>query len=222
MTVLYQAYPRTWPVFTPRDKIADWLEQYVETQDLVVWTNARPLPHPIYDGAAKRWTVVVDRGGTPVTLHPAHIVVAAGVLGAPRVPLVRDREVFRGVSLHSSEYQGGAVFAGHRVVVVGAGNTAADLCQDLVFHGARSVTMVQRSGTWVVSSSSARRLMERMYPDELGVDVCDIMAMARPLALMRKFDKVTERQMMEQERETHRGLREAGFNIVSGKNFLLR
>ncbi|KAJ7491155.1 FAD/NAD-P-binding domain-containing protein [Mycena latifolia] len=220
-SLLYQSYPRTWPVFTPRDKMADWLEQYAQLQDLVVWTDARPLSYPVYDGAAKCWTVVVDHAGEHVTLNPAHIVVAAGVLGAPRVPIVRDKDIFRGTTLHSSEYQGGAPFAGQRVVVVGAGNTAADVCQDLTFHGARSVTMVQRSGTWVVSGSSARTLMERMYPDELEMDVCDLMAMARPLELMRRFDKEMEAQVMTQEIETHRGLREAGLNIVSGKSFLL-
>ncbi|KAJ6606230.1 FAD/NAD-P-binding domain-containing protein [Mycena vulgaris] len=220
-SMLYQSYPRTWPVFTPRDKMADWLEQYAQSQDLVAWTNSRLLPHPRYDSAAKRWTVVVDRAGEHVTLNPAHIVVAAGALGAPRVPVIRDREIFRGTTIHSSEYQGGKPFAGQRVIVVGAGNTAADVCQDLTFHGARCVTMVQRSATWVISCSSARTLMERMYPEELEVDVCDLMAMARPLELMRRFDKETEAQAMEEEKETHRGLREAGFKIVSGKSFFL-
>ncbi|KAJ7671036.1 FAD/NAD-P-binding domain-containing protein [Mycena rosella] len=220
-SMLYQSYPRTWPVFTPRDKMAGCLEQYVQSQDLVVWTNSRPLPHPTYDVAAKHWTVVVDRAGERVTLTPAHIVVAAGVLGAPRMPNIRDKALFCGTTLHSSEYHGGKSFAGKRVVVVGAGNTAADLSQDLTFHGARSVTMVQRSGTWVVSGSSMRILMERMYPEELEVDVCDLMTMARPLELMRRVDKATEAQMMEQEKETHRGLREAGFNITSGKGFLV-
>ncbi|KAJ6606257.1 FAD/NAD-P-binding domain-containing protein [Mycena vulgaris] len=220
-SMLYQSYPRTWPVFTPRDKVAEWLEQYAQSQDLVVWTDSRPLPHPSYDSAAKRWTVVVDRAGEHVTLNPAHIVVAAGALGAPRVPVIRDREIFRGTTIHSSEYQGGKPFAGQHVIVVGAGNTAADVCQDLAFHGARCVTMVQRSATWVISRSSARTLMERMYPEELEVDVCDLMTKARPLELMRRFDKETEAQAMEEEKETHRGLREAGFKIVSGKSFFL-
>ncbi|KAJ7778657.1 FAD/NAD-P-binding domain-containing protein [Mycena maculata] len=220
-SMLYQSYPSTWPVFTPRDKMADWLEQYVQSLDLVVWTNSRPVPQPVYDSATKRWTVVIDRAGDLVTLHPAHIVVAAGALGAPRIPVIRDKALFSGTTLHSSEYDGGKYFAGQRVVVVGAGNTAADLCQDLTFHGAKSVTMVQRSGTWVVSRSASRVLMERMYPEELPVDVCDIMSMARPLALMKRLNKKSEAQMLEQEKETHRGLREAGLNISSGKDFFV-
>ncbi|KAJ7168404.1 FAD/NAD-P-binding domain-containing protein [Mycena crocata] len=213
-------YPRNWPVFTPRDKMADWLEQYVQSQDLIVWTDSRPLPHPVYNSDTKRWTVVIDRAGENVTLNPVHLIIAAGALGAPRIPAIPDKDIFSGTTIHSSQYRGGKHFAGQRVVVVGAGNTAADFCQDLTFHGAESVTMVQRSGTWVASRDCVREIMERMYAEELEVDVCDLMTMARPLKLMKKIDRETEAQMLEQEKETHRGLREAGFNLVSGKNFL--
>ncbi|KAJ6497147.1 FAD/NAD-P-binding domain-containing protein [Mycena vitilis] len=219
-SMLYQPFPTTWPVFTPRDKVADWLEQYVQSQDLVVWTNSRPLPQPVYDNNTKRWTVVVDRAGECVTLNPVHIIIAAGTFGAPRIPIIRDQDVFTGATLHSSDYQGGQTFAGKRIVVVGSGNSAADICQDLSFHGAQSVTMVQRSGTWVLSVDSARVMFERMFPPELDVDVCDLMAMARPLKLMMKIERETEAGMLEQEKATHRGLREAGFNITAGKGFL--
>ncbi|KAJ7611628.1 FAD/NAD-P-binding domain-containing protein, partial [Roridomyces roridus] len=220
-SMLYQPYPSNFPVFIPRDEIADWLEQYASAQDLVVWTNSRPLPLPTYDEALKRWTVVIDRGGEHVTLHPVHIIVAAGVLGAPRMPSVGDRELFLGSVLHSSEYKGGKSFAGQRVVVVGAGNTAADICQDLCSHGARAVTMVQRSETWVASRASARALIDQMYPEDVDIDVCDLMTMGRPLALQRKLERKTGVQMMKQEEQTHRGLREAGFKISSRCNFLI-
>ncbi|KAJ6621032.1 hypothetical protein B0H10DRAFT_1790813, partial [Mycena sp. CBHHK59/15] len=41
--LLYQSYPDSWAKYTPRDKLADWLEQYPLLQ-LVVWTLVRP-PH---------------------------------------------------------------------------------------------------------------------------------------------------------------------------------
>ncbi|KAJ7221633.1 FAD/NAD-P-binding domain-containing protein [Mycena pura] len=212
-SMLYQSYPDNWPELLPRDKMADWLEQYVSTQDLVVWTNSRPMPHPKYDDATKRWTVVVDRAGEHLTLHPAHIVVAAGALGAPRMPAVRDKDVFGGTVIHSSDYHGGRHFSGKRVVVVGAGNTAADICQDLTFHGAQSVTMVQRSKTWVASRDFLCTTLRCMYPPELDIEACDLMAMARPVALTRELEKRTAAQTLEQEKDTHRGLREAGFNL---------
>ena len=44
--VLYQPFPSTSPEFVPRDEVADWLEQYVTTQNLVVWTNSELQAHP--------------------------------------------------------------------------------------------------------------------------------------------------------------------------------
>ncbi|KAJ7253392.1 FAD/NAD-P-binding domain-containing protein [Mycena haematopus] len=219
-SMLYQPFPKTWPAFIPRDKMADWLEQYVQSQDLLVWTNSRPLPQPTYNSSIKRWTVVVDRDGVCVTLNPVHIVIAAGTLGAPRIPVIRDQEVFIGTTLHSSKYNGGKPFSGKRVIVVGAGNTAADICQDLVFHDAQSITMVQRSSTWISSGISARMMFDRMYPQELEMDVCDLLALARPLRLMKMIEKRTMKQTLEEEKTTHRGLREVGFNLQTEKTFL--
>ncbi|KAJ7348988.1 FAD/NAD-P-binding domain-containing protein [Mycena albidolilacea] len=219
-TMLYQSFPTSWPVFTPRDKMADWLEQYAQSQDLVVWTNSQPLPQPIYDSLSKRWTVMVDREGERVTLNPVHIVVAGGTLGAPRIPVIRDAEVFAGTTIHASDYRGGKSFSGKRVIVVGAGNTAADICQDLVFNGAQSVTMVQRSTTRITSRTSARVMFDCMYPEELDIDVCDLMAMARPLRLTMKIEKQAREQTLEADKATHRGLREAGLNLETKKTFL--
>ncbi|KAJ7349008.1 hypothetical protein DFH08DRAFT_697838, partial [Mycena albidolilacea] len=215
--LLYQPFPKSWPVYTPRDKIADWLEQYAESEDLVIWTNSRPLPGPTYDSTSHRWTVVVDRAGEHVTLNPAHIVVAAGALGAPNVPTMDNRAAFDGPVIHCADYKGGEPFAGKRVVVVGAGNTSADICQDLSFRGAESVTMVQRSSSYVVSSASVREMVERWYPEGIETDVADILLTGKPIPLMQRVAEETEASMLEQQKETHKGLREAGFSLVTNK-----
>ncbi|KAJ7042123.1 FAD/NAD-P-binding domain-containing protein [Mycena alexandri] len=219
-SMLFQPFPKTWPVFTPRDKLADWLEQYAQSQDLIVWTNSRPLPHPVYDNSTKRWTVMVDRAGERVTLHPFHIVIAASTLGAPRMPVIPRQGGFKGSVLHSSVYQGGKPFTGKKVIVVGAANTAADISQDLVFHGAQSITMVQRSATWILSRDSARIMFDRAFPEDVDIDVCDLMAMARPISLLSKIERQTVEQSLEEQKTTHQGLAEAGFKIMAGKGFL--
>ncbi|KAJ6627660.1 FAD/NAD-P-binding domain-containing protein [Mycena sp. CBHHK59/15] len=215
-TMLYQQYHRNWPTFTPRDKLAHWLEQYSESDDLVVWTNSRPLPTPTYDATSKRWTVVIDRGGRHVTIHPAHIISAAGTLGAPLCPVIQDPERFKGITLHAGYYQGGAPFAGKRVVVIGAGNSAADICQDVSFHGARSVTMVQRSSTCVVSSANTRIPQERLWPEGVPTEVADFKANAMPLLLVKRILSAHEKEAWEAEKETHKGLREAGLKLNMG------
>jgi cation diffusion facilitator CzcD-associated flavoprotein CzcO len=202
-------------MYTPRDKLADWLEQYVSSQDLIVWTNSRFLPFPSYDFNTKRWTVVIDRNGTHVTLHPVHIVLAAGSLGEPRIPEVLDKHVFRGVSFHASEYHGGRSFAGKQVVVVGAGNTSADICQDLAFHGAY-VTMAQRSSTCVVSSASVTESLLRTWPEGVPTDVSDLKMAALPLRLMHKLAVEGAEQSWAREAELHKGLEKAGLKLNKG------
>ncbi|KAJ7681492.1 FAD/NAD-P-binding domain-containing protein [Mycena rosella] len=217
-TMLYQPYPANWPIYTPRNKLADWLEHYAISQDLVVWTNSRALPTPIYDPVSKRWTVVVDRAGEQITLRPAHIVLAAGTVGAPRIPSIPNADVFTGTNIHAAAYAGGKQFAGKRTLVVGAGNSSADICQDLAFQGAASVTMLQRSSTCVVSCENVARKLERLWPADVRTDVADFKVEVMPYLLLREIGKATTDKMWAEEKETHEGLREAGLSLTMGKD----
>jgi cation diffusion facilitator CzcD-associated flavoprotein CzcO len=198
--------------------LAYWLEHYATSQDLVVSTSSRALPTPTYDTVSKKWTVVIDRAGKQVTLHPAHIVLAAGTLGAPISPSIPDAELFRGTTLHAAAYNGGKDFAGKRTLVVGAGNSSADICQDLEFHGAADVTMLQRSSTCVISVDTSARMLGRLWPPNVPTDVADFKSQAFPFLLMRAIGKATTEHMWAQEEETHRGLREAGLKLNMGED----
>ncbi|KAJ7736035.1 FAD/NAD-P-binding domain-containing protein [Mycena maculata] len=217
-TMLYQSYPDNWPQYTPRNKLADWLEQYAINMDLVIWTNSRALPTPTYDPATKRWTVVIDHAGTHVTLHPVHIVLAAGTVGAPIIPSIPDAALFTGKTLHATWYAGGSPFLGKRVLVVGAGNSGADICQDLAFQGAGAVTMLQRSATCVVAVANVARKLAHFWPEGVRTDIADFKMQVMPYLLMRKIGTATTEAMWEEERETHKGLREAGLKLTMGKD----
>ena len=60
-----------------------------------------------------------------------------------------EQERFRGARLHSSDYRNGDAFAGQRVLVVGAGNSGAEIALDLAERGARP-TMAVRTPVNVV------------------------------------------------------------------------
>lgn len=151
-------YPRTWPVFAPKEKMGDWLELYASAMELDVWcgTTVGDAEH-----LGDHWRVVLRRSGADGvdavrTVSPAHIVLATGVSGT--VPLVPDIPgEFDGPVLHSSDYPGGG-FGGKHVVVVGTGNSGHDVAQDLVEHGDR-VTMIQRGPTYVVSAGAVSEVM---------------------------------------------------------------
>ncbi|KAI0327781.1 FAD/NAD(P)-binding domain-containing protein [Cubamyces sp. BRFM 1775] len=216
-STLYQPYPTNWPEFTPRDKVADWLEQYSVTQDLVVWTSAELAPRPVYDSVSKQWDVTVIRGGQQVKLRPSHIVIATGTLGKPYVPDLPCADKFRGDTLHSTGYNGGAAFAGKRVVVVGAGNSSIDICQDLVLHDAESVTMIQRSATAVVSRDWASNYLRSSFPDDVPLPVSDFKAASFPMGLIKEVSKATQQaDVWEANKEVHDKLRKAGVRIHLG------
>ncbi|PCH35655.1 FAD/NAD(P)-binding domain-containing protein [Wolfiporia cocos MD-104 SS10] len=215
-TLLYQPYPNTWPQFTPGHKLADWLEQYAISQELIVWTNSFVMPTPTYDYVNKKWTATISRNGTEIVLHPGHIVSAIGSTGPPRVPELPGRELFQGTVLHSSEYKGGHAFTGKHTVVVGACASAADICQDVAFRGSASCTMVQRSSTCVLSLNTSMRTEGAMYPDNVPLDICDFKNSSLPLNLSRKFAKEEEAITLEREKELHTKLRNSGFKLNMG------
>jgi putative flavoprotein involved in K+ transport len=65
-------FPPTWPVFIPKDKLANWFESYVDSLDLNFWTGTE-LAGGCYDPEERRWTVTLRRsdGGERV-LRPRH------------------------------------------------------------------------------------------------------------------------------------------------------
>ncbi|KAI0677129.1 FAD/NAD-P-binding domain-containing protein [Trametes maxima] len=216
-SMLFQPFPTNWPEFTPRDKFADWLEQYAHIQDLVVWTSTEMKPGPIYDFQKKTWDITVVREGQEVKLCPAHLVFANGTLSRPRIPQIPDSTLFKGTTLHSSEYAGADPFVGKRVVVVGAGNSSIDICQNLALNGAASVTMIQRSPTCVLSREYVcEPLRKYTYPEEVPVPISDFKWASFPLGLLRKLAIADQKSALDANRELHEKLRKGGIRLNMG------
>ena len=214
--MLYQSYPSNWPEYTPRDKLADWLEQYASSQDLVVWTSSELKDRPVYDEEKKQWSVIVNRDGTRVDLHPAHIVLATGTLGKPNVPDIPGADVFEGTLFHSHQYTGPDPFVNKRVVVIGAGNTSIDVCQDCVLRGAREVTMVQRSPTCVLARDFVSVAMREAWPEEVPVEMSDFLWGSMPFGLQKKMAIGAQDFVRGAQKELHDKLRKAGLQLTMG------
>ncbi|RAF65390.1 NAD(P)/FAD-dependent oxidoreductase, partial [Burkholderia multivorans] len=108
-------FPDNWPVFAPKDKIADWLEFYTRVMEIPYWSSTTATSAS-YDEGSGQWTVVVERGGETITLTPTHLVMATGMSGKPNIPSFPGSEVFRGEQQHSSQHPGPDAYAGMRVV----------------------------------------------------------------------------------------------------------
>ncbi|GAA4245437.1 NAD(P)/FAD-dependent oxidoreductase [Dactylosporangium darangshiense] len=145
----YMPYPDSWPVYCPKDKIADWFESYASAMELNVWTSAE-MTSSAYDEATGRWTLRVRTPEGERELHPRDVILATGAAGEPNVPAVAGRDRFAGTSYHSSRHGSAQSWAGKKAVVVGACNSGHDIAQDLYEAGA-DVTLVQRSSTHIIS-----------------------------------------------------------------------
>ncbi|WP_231610424.1 NAD(P)/FAD-dependent oxidoreductase [Rhodococcus sp. CX] len=162
----FMPFPPTWPVFTPKDKMGDWLELYAQALELNVWPGTR-VASSTYDAADGTWEIHLDRGGQTRTVRPRHVVLATGLSGTePLVPEIEGTDVFRGELLHSGQYSTDRARAGTSVVVVGTGNSGHDIAQDLYNSGA-NVTLVQRGPTYVVGGTTVVDVMlEPVYGEE--------------------------------------------------------
>jgi len=137
--------PRAYPRYVHKDMYANYLEQYAEALQLQVELN-----HPVrtvrpVDGL---WETVSEQGErwrSPV------VVIATGSYNEAVVPRWPGMDTFAGHIVHSRDYASGREFAGRAVLVVGIGNSGAEIATDLVEQGAASVSVAVRTPPPIVT-----------------------------------------------------------------------
>src|ERR1700680_2628930 len=142
----YMPFPPNWPVYIPKDKLANWFEAYVDAMELNYWTGTE-FERGAYDEAKGRWSVVLRcADGSTCELHPRHVVMATGVSGIPNLPDIPSLKSFAGTVMHSSQYDDGEAWKDRRALVIGTGNSGHDIAQDLHSRGG-DATLIQASLT---------------------------------------------------------------------------
>ncbi|HKG99986.1 MAG TPA: NAD(P)/FAD-dependent oxidoreductase, partial [Bradyrhizobium sp.] len=211
----YMPFPLNWPVYIPKDKLANWFEAYVDAMELNFWT-ATEFESGVYDEARGRWSVVLRRAdGGKRELHPRHVVMATGVSGIPKLPDIPGLKNFTGAVLHSSQYDDGERWQGKRALVIGTGNSGHDIAQDLHSSGAE-VTLVQRSSTLVTNIEPSAQLAYAAY-NEGTLEDNDLITTSMPLALARQSHVLMTEQSKELDRELLDGLARVGFKLDFGE-----
>ncbi|MDE3079492.1 MAG: NAD(P)/FAD-dependent oxidoreductase [Paracoccaceae bacterium] len=211
----YIKFPENWPVFAPKDKIGDWLEFYTRVMELNYWSKTT-AKSARYDAAKGEWTVVVDRDGQEVVLHPKQLVMATGMSGKPRMPNFPGMDRFKGVQQHSSQHAGPDQWAGKKVVVVGSNNSAHDICAALWEHDA-DVTMLQRSSTHIVRSDTLMEIgLGGLYSEQavkagMTTEKADLIFASLPYRILHEFQIPLYDQMRERDKDFYAGLEKAGF-----------
>ncbi|MFG2565298.1 flavin-containing monooxygenase [Streptomyces sp. NPDC048567] len=143
--------PRKFGRWVARDNVVRYLEKYAEHHELEVITGVEVSRiDRAADGTGWRLSA---SGGRELTGRA--VVVATGFNHTPRLPDWPGRETFTGELLHASDYRSPAPYAGKDVLVVGVGNTGAEIAVDLVEGGASRVRLAVRTVPHIVRRSTA-------------------------------------------------------------------
>ncbi|KAL4862768.1 hypothetical protein BDV12DRAFT_178421 [Aspergillus spectabilis] len=219
----YVPFPSNWPVFTPKDKLAEFFECYVKLLELDVWVRTRII-HVKWSDEEKQWTVEVQRTREDGSiqrrvLHPRHVIQATGASGKKNLPDFTGIESFSGARIcHSSEFQGAVPDGrGKKAVVVGSCNSAHDIAQDYYEKG-YNVTMVQRSSTCVISSDAIVNIGLKGLYEEDGppVDDADLMLYSIPAEQFKAQQVKLTKLQNTHDKELLDGLAKAGFKVDRG------
>ncbi len=218
----YLPFPDHWPIFCPKDKLGDWLEMYTKVMELNFW-HSTECQGAVYDEASREWVVTVNRAGETVVLRPKQLVLATGMSGVPNIPEIPGAKTFKGRQHHSSKHTSGEEFRGQTCIVVGAGNSAHDICADLWEHGA-DVTMIQRSSTNVVRSDILMEMgLGSLYSEAavkggITTDVADLIFASIPYKMLPTFHIPLYQEITKLDAEFYDRLTKAGFLLDFGED----
>jgi len=213
----YMPFPPNWPVYIPKDKLANWFESYAEAMELNYWTGAE-FEGGSYDEKNERWSVTVQRAdGTKRELHPRHVVLATGVSGIPNIPEISALKNFEGRILHSSQYEDGEAWKGKRAIVIGTGNSGHDIAQDLYSAGAK-VTIVQRSPTLITNCDPSAQLVYSLYSEGPPLEDCDLITASIPLKISRESHKLATQHAKNLDKALLDRLEQKGFRLCDGED----
>jgi cation diffusion facilitator CzcD-associated flavoprotein CzcO len=140
--------PRSYGRWVGRDDFVRYLESYTEHHGIEVATGVE--------------VDTVERDGTDWVLHANGgrrlstpvAVVATGYNHTAHLPSWPGRESYEGQLLHASRYRNAKPYAGKDVLVVGVGNTGAEIAADLAEGGAARVRLAMRTVPHIVRRST--------------------------------------------------------------------
>ncbi|WP_189713324.1 flavin-containing monooxygenase [Streptomyces phaeofaciens] len=174
--------PRRFGRWVTRDDMVRYLEKYAEAQELEIVTGVEVSRiERTEDGTG--WLLHAS-GGRELT--GSAVVVATGYNHTPYLPGWPGRETFAGDLTHAAAYRNGKPYAGRDVLVVGLGNTGAEIAVDLVESGAERVRLAVRTVPHIVRRSTAgwpaqySGILVRRLPVGLVDRICRVMALSLP------------------------------------------
>jgi cation diffusion facilitator CzcD-associated flavoprotein CzcO len=134
-----------YPEYPSHERVLGYFRDFVRTFGLSPHIELGKAVTKVAPHGDKLWEVAVAGEAAPRLYRG--VVVASGHHDAPRMPTYPGS--FSGELLHSRRYKSPTQVRDRRVLVVGCGNSAADIVSDAV-HGRSKVFLSIRRGYWFV------------------------------------------------------------------------
>ncbi|MFZ2653022.1 MAG: NAD(P)/FAD-dependent oxidoreductase [Burkholderiaceae bacterium] len=131
------AFAEDAPRYVSRQGVVDYLSRYAQQHAVTPLFGEEAIA---ITPCATGWQTGTAAGRRFVSRT---VVLASGANRVPRVPVIAGQALYRGQVMHSQAYRNAAPFAGQRVLVVGMGNTGAEIALDLAEHGVRTALSVR-------------------------------------------------------------------------------
>jgi putative flavoprotein involved in K+ transport len=131
-------FPASGGAFVTKDDMADYLEDYARHFDLPVRTNTRV---DRLEREGERFRITAGE----MTLEADNVIVAMANFQQPKPPAFATKLDPRIVQVHSHEYKGPSQLANGTVLVVGVGNSGADIAMEVA----------SEHRTWLAGQESA-------------------------------------------------------------------
>ncbi|KAK9780235.1 hypothetical protein SCAR479_02872 [Seiridium cardinale] len=212
--------PDTWPRYLRQDKIADFMEHYSQLMELDIMLNST-VTKVEYDEQARKYYVQARTPSGLQMLTARHVVFAAGLFSDKGIiPNMPGRELFQGQLYHSKDHHSASQIPdleNKKVVVVGVGSSGHDLAQDFVSHGARDVTMIQRSPIISISLKSQELFLLNLWDTEgISTEEADVIGNSFPTPIVRTLSIGMTQMMCAHDKDMIDGLKKAGLAVRTG------
>ena len=130
-------FPQEYPTYVPRLKLIEYYLEYAKKFNIQPRFNCGIVSIKKEDN---QWLVETEPGQVFLTYH---VVVGTGINRVPVQPSWPGQEQFKGRIQHSRTYRNPQPFTGKKVLIIGMGNTGAEIALDLAENNIQPLLSVR-------------------------------------------------------------------------------
>jgi thioredoxin reductase len=206
-----RTFPSTCQEYLTKDDLATGHQAWVDRYGITVW-NSTSLINGVWDASSKLWTLTIHRDNKKATIVSQSVVLATGAGGSKSaLPKVPNQNIYKGQTLHSADFQSAHPWKGRAGIVVGTANTGHDVAKDMFEARCSSVTMIQRSPTYILPAEYYKKVLDARYNDDVPTAAADLSGSWAPIAVTRLMSMEFLNSQAEQQPERFDALEKAGF-----------